>query len=1091
MHERWVDSVLPKYVEFTKSLEILVESLIRLERVEYLSVSGRTKTRSTILEKLERKKYSDPRRQLTDISGIRIVTFLESGVSAASKVISKTFEIDKSNSLDKSQLLGVDRIGYRSVHFVCSLTDHRLELPEFKEFKELIFEVQIRTVLQHAWAELAHDRQYKFSGVLPKDITRRLHLYAATLELADSGFQALANEIDAYTRKVREDTISGNLEIELTSTSLSAYLQRLPQRKTLLSFDDVSSPGDFEILVSELQAFGITLLKEIDDLITDEFIKAFKDNRSYVTQLGFLRDVMMFADFKKYFEDAWQCNWSINSFEILNFLACKYDKSKVESTLEKHGIKLVKNNFGDVINGIGRPIFDATWSSLKAQYHAGLQDAELKQEQIKAKQAIEQASKNYYQNYLAQQCNIKALPGLMKAGMSLDTIYTAVKFLKDSDLRYFSTLDDLEELYRKTGNRRFRVGEDERQDGLEVANQEQYLMVLGGPGVGKSTFLRKLGLDALEGRLAHDLMPVFIELKSFKNQDMSLLQAIAGEFRNSGFPYSKKLVESMLSDGKMLVLLDGLDEVPSTQVDTVIEQIKDFCNQYRQNYFVVSCQFPAYKGGFSQFTDVTIAEFDDEQIQQFIQNWFSLEIDMESSIAQKFWEILQRSENASAKELARTPLLLTFLCLIYDRSQSLPTVRSTLYGTALDILLNGWAAAKRIERDPIYQGFHPALEKELLSEIAYQSFKDDQLFFSEQEITDRIAVFLSDTLDAPKHLNGTAVLNAIEIQQGILVERAPNVYSFSHLTLQEYLTARYISKSNLMQEMVDQHLTDDRWREIFLLVSGLLEERSHELWLLMEQQADAFISSLKLQGLLQWAMNLSDASQPKNQKLPSQALLLDSASGIAGAIVIAINISNGSIIRAFNRARIIAGDIYTVSDSEGTNAMHRAFRASDIARTFTIVNKIGRASDIAFEAAFKIDKDSDITNNTAIVSLSTRAIARASDIARASTFDYDALSKKLEGLKEKIPLKGLIPSSEVASGEIWQNLANELIETFLTFFHLDKELITLSLAEAEALEKYLRAIKLIIDCKNAAVRVSRKEWEAIESRLLTVPGGGE
>lgn len=427
-------------------------------------------------------------------------------------------------------------------------------------------------------------------------------------------------------------------------------------------------------------------------------------------------------------------------------------------------------------------------------------------------------------------------------------------------------MDALEELYRKTGKRNFRISQNEPQDGLTVANNEQYLMLLGGPGIGKSTFLRKLGLESLENRLAHNLMPVFIELKYLKGEDISLLQAIAKKLEISGFPYSENLVESMLSEGKMLILLDGLDEVPSEQKNTAIREIENFCNQYSQNRFVVSCRTAAYKSGFNQFTNVTMAEFEDAQIQQFIQRWFSSELGVKSGTAKKVWEVLQQPENGSAKELARTPLLLAFLCLKYDHSQSFTSNRSSLYGKVLDILLEEWAASKRIEQDIIYQGLHTGLEKVLLSNIAYQSFKDDQLFFSEEGITERIAEFLADTLDAPKYLDGAAVLNAIETQQGILVERATNAHSFSHLTLQEYLTARYISKKNLMQDLVNDHLTDDRWREVFLLVSGLLEDRSQELWILMEQQANALISSLKLQELFRWVMMcLSDKSHLKNQ----------------------------------------------------------------------------------------------------------------------------------------------------------------------------------------------------------------------------------
>ena len=505
-----------------------------------------------------------------------------------------------------------------------------------------------------------------------------------------------------------------------------------------------------------------------------------------------------------------------------------------------------------------------------------------------------------------------------------------------------------------------------------------------------------------EGQPFSDRKPVSTNSRSDKYQ-LLWYASIIDELRGQQGDDARAFTELSLKKGHLLILLDGLDEVPTANTNHVIEQIEAFVRKYQKNAFVASCRTAAYHSSFKQFSDVTIADFDDEQIEQFIRRWFNSKLDQEADTANQYWQELQQPQNDAAKELAQTPLLLTFLCLVYEREQTLPSKRSTLYERALNILLSEWSAQKRLERAPIYKDFHPDLEKVLLSEIAYTSFKEDRLFFSKSDIINRITGYLADTLDAPEHLDGAAVLNAIEVQQGILVERATNAYSFSHLTLQEYLTARYLTKKNLIQELVSQHLTDERWREVFLLVSGLLEERSQELWLAMEQQANTFVSSSKLQGLLQWVTELSNESLPSNQLLAAKAWLLADAIAIDST-------------RAFNSTRAI--------------------------------NSVN---------------------------------ASASAIVSASAVDYDALSKKLEELENQMP-------SDKATYNEWQSFADQLRDTLLTFLHLDRELITFSLEEALALGNYLTATKLIIDCKNAAVRVSRKEWEAIESRLLTVKG---
>ncbi len=495
----------------------------------------------------------------------------------------------------------------------------------------------------------------------------------------------------------------------------------------------------------------------------------------------------------------------------------------------------------------------------------------------KTKGLIFAASKKYVENYAQRHGILKVLG--MKEPVTLESVYTNVRLLDERNILKFESSAALEKSFRESQSRNFKFqGKNcQPQIGIDVANSKQYLMVLGSPGAGKSTFLRKMGLEALKGKkrkYEHKCIPVFLELKRFIDTEIDIKQLITQEFKTCGFPNPEKFTIKALEQGKLLILLDGLDEVPTKNLNSVIETIQDFVDLYDQNRFIVSCRVAAYRTNFRRFTDLVMAEFDDEQIQQFISNWFGSEQDRQSNTAQDCWELLQQAKNEAAKELAQTPLLLTFLCLVYDKSQNFPDNRSALYRKALRILLEEWAAEKRIQRDEIYQGLHTDLEEILLAEISYQGFEQDKLFYHRRDIVEQIKTFLASNLNAPQHLDGEAVLQAIEVQQGILVERLEDIYSFSHLTLQEYLTAQHIVDRNQIQAIVDNHLTDSRWKEVFQLVAGLMRGGADELLLSMVEATENYlhtpIGKQKLVPLLHWAENITKPfglkSKIKSQK---------------------------------------------------------------------------------------------------------------------------------------------------------------------------------------------------------------------------------
>ena len=120
-HRDWLNQVLPKHERLAPAVHLLLENQLKQKQIQYLSISSRAKNLHGALEKIDRKKYRDPPKQLTDLSGIRVITYLDEHVAKISELIRGLFDVDPANSKDRSEILGDDKVGYRSTHFVCTL----------------------------------------------------------------------------------------------------------------------------------------------------------------------------------------------------------------------------------------------------------------------------------------------------------------------------------------------------------------------------------------------------------------------------------------------------------------------------------------------------------------------------------------------------------------------------------------------------------------------------------------------------------------------------------------------------------------------------------------------------------------------------------------------------------------------------------------------------------------------------------------------------------------------------------------------------------------------------------------------------------
>jgi len=623
---------------------------------------------------------------------------------------------------------------------------------------------------------------------------------------------------------------------------------------------------------------------------------------------------------------------------------------------------------------------------------------------------------------------------------------------------------------------------------MTFANREQYLMVFGEPGIGKSTFLRKIGLEAMKGNAgdyAHNLTPVLLELKEFTGETIDIQQLIQAEFTVCGYPNVEKAIPDLLKNGKLLILLDGLDEVPRANLENVVTTIQNFVDQHQKNRFIISCRTAA-RTNFRQFTDIEIVEFDDEQIESFIHHWFSSDLDQQQETANQCWELLQQEEYKSARELAHTPLLLTFLCLIYDGSQAFPPNRSRLYQDALRILLERWAAEKRLpNRRIIHENLNTEQEEILLSEVAYKNFQEDRLFFEKRDLTEQIKTYFVTNLNAPKYQSGEEILTTIEREQGIFVERARSVYSFSHLTLQEYLTAQYIvdnentvdkdgNSINLIEQTVKNHLTDPRWKEVFILMAGLIRGKADRLLLAMERQTMDFFNTelgTKLIPILEWADRMTKDSVASPIKPVGRRA---NAYSTAKSLLIAINSCN---LSSPQKQIVHTVSVFPLNyESDYSAGVCKYFFNKS---PFYIIKNASEVHSEYVPYFLMIDdyaKVFDCWDNYKI--FDQKILQKISDlllIINNPSLNEDVIAIKYFHTKNRNILQNFLDYLQIP--------IELMSEKYWISKDYDHGIDIMQLFE----RLYFYSNRLILDCKAAAPNLTPPVWEGIEDRLLKPP----
>nr|WP_242043589.1 NACHT domain-containing protein [Leptolyngbya sp. FACHB-671] len=680
---------------------------------------------------------------------------------------------------------------------------------------------------------------------------------------------------------------------------------------------------------------------------------------------------------------------------------------------------------------------------------------------------IPQVREHCRQKILSQHSRMRLLSG---EEIGVDQLYVDVWVLNRSPRTYQVSQSKLLETFDLRNDRLGLGDRIQRVEGFEVADENPKLVILGKPGSGKTTFLKHLAVDWCRGEFQPDLITVLIEFRRIRDGHWQLLDAIGRELGlDEGYQIralkeqikqlqqststsleekqqQKKQIEALqqqldtlslqalLTRGKLLILMDGLDEVPTNDLRRDIqEQLRRIAEDYPNNRFALTCRTQIMTSIPVGFTSVEVADFNLEQVQQFVQNWFEANGKSEMAATHQWETIKNAVDNSSAlKELTVTPVLLSLTCLVLQDQGEIPSDRNWLYQKGIKLLLNRWNEEKQIDGwelgSETYRQLTVEQKEGLLTAIAAHKFENPENFvlFEQNEIVRQI----TRLLPLAHQQEAVAVLKAIEAQHGLLIERADELWSFSHLTFQEYFTVQWLTQ--LSSEELAEKIADQQWQKV---VKQLVKS---------QQPAD------RLLRLIKQAIDRSIAHESKITQFLTR--MLQRAESIQAP-------GRPAAIRAF----------YFALELDYVHAPGR-------------IPALARARDLVLDLAFALDPAFALDLAFAHADTLDLVLDFSCALAHAHTRKSNSeLATQLE------QLRGFLPRNSKEFWQWWQTKGEQWVEqlrqVMIEHCNVGHDW-QFTEAQQQQLQRYYDANKLLVDLMNIEGAVSDSVRAEIEDTLL-------
>jgi hypothetical protein len=469
------------------------------------------------------------------------------------------------------------------------------------------------------------------------------------------------------------------------------------------------------------------------------------------------------------------------------------------------------------------------------------------------------------------------------------------------------------------------TSDSDQVDAYGAIAQHRRLMITGIPGSGKTMLLRHVAFSYGKGRLPgleNRPVPVLVELHRLSDPELTeekLIAAIVEAFKRNRFPNADRFVRHSLQKGKLMLLLDGLDEVNSGVRPVLVQRISDLLKSMDERQrcrLIVTCRTAVYDNEFAHDTDQTleVVEFTDQQMRRFLDAW-KQEIPAGKSIDQLMQTLRDRPRIMA---LARNPLLLTIIVHLYtDLSFELPRSRSEFYQESTRILLEQWQ-----DQHNRYRGGD---KRRVLQYLALHQQQAGSLQQQDRRSIDYPVVLekikqLLPSLNLDPDRDTIPLLDELVERSGLFLKiDGGDRYQFAHLTLQEYFAAVALAdKPHDLIQFFQQDPTT--WREVV------------KLWCGIAGDSTALIMDIYQQDRVLGFECLADAQEVDQQKAES---IIDYFKGWVGTISEKDEVTKAfGAVAASNRPRGRAVFQFLVNTLETSqNQNHIIFAANALSLT--------------------------------------------------------------------------------------------------------------------------------------------------------------